>query len=113
MALLSFILAREQAPQQIAAFFLGIADGPITFLIAVNLMIFVLGCFIEALVILLIVVPILVPIAAGFGIRTPEQAAKAAREADAVVVGSALVATLKDDPSGKTALRAESGVMPD
>ena len=68
VALLSFILAREQAPQQIASLFLGIADGPLTFLIAVNLMIFVLGCFIEALVILLIVVPILVPVAMGFGI---------------------------------------------
>ncbi len=68
VALLSFILAREQAPQQIASFFLGIADGPVSFLIAVNLMIFVLGCFIEALVILLIVVPILVPVAMGFGI---------------------------------------------
>ena len=68
VALLSFILAREQAPQQIASVFLSIADGPITFLIAVNLMIFVLGCFIESLVILLIIVPILVPIAAGFGI---------------------------------------------
>ncbi|MEZ5823540.1 MAG: TRAP transporter large permease [Geminicoccaceae bacterium] len=68
VALLGFVLAREQAPQQIAAMFLGIADGPVTFLIAVNLMIFVLGAFIESLVILLIVVPILVPIALGFGI---------------------------------------------
>ena len=48
--------------------FLTIANDPISFLIAVNLMIFVLGCFIESLAILLIVVPILVPIAAGFGI---------------------------------------------
>ncbi len=68
VGLLSFIMAREQAPQQIATFFLSIADSPVTFLIAVNLMIFVLGCFIEALVILLVVVPILVPVAMGFGI---------------------------------------------
>lgn len=68
VGLLSFILAREQAPQQIASLFLSIADSPLTFLIAVNLMVFVLGCFIEALVILLIVVPILVPVAMGFGI---------------------------------------------
>ena len=34
------------------------------------------------------------PIAIGFGIRTPQQAAEAARLADAVVVGSALVDTL-------------------
>ncbi|WP_026480698.1 TRAP transporter large permease [Ahrensia sp. 13_GOM-1096m] len=68
VGLLGFVLAREQAPQQIATMFLTIADSPLTFLIAVNLMIFVLGAFIESLVILLIVVPILVPIAATFGI---------------------------------------------
>ncbi|WPY96423.1 TRAP transporter large permease (plasmid) [Limimaricola variabilis] len=68
VGLLGFVLAREQAPQQIASMFLNLADGPISFLIAVNLMIFLLGCFIESLVILLIVVPILVPIAMGFGI---------------------------------------------
>jgi tripartite ATP-independent transporter DctM subunit len=68
VSLLSFIFAREQAPQQVAQLFLSIADSPLMFLIAVNLMIFVLGCFIEALVILLVIVPILVPVAAGFGI---------------------------------------------
>lgn len=68
VGLLGWVLAREQAPQQIATLFLTIADGPISFLIAVNIMIFVLGAFIESLVILLIVVPILVPIALGFGI---------------------------------------------
>nr|WP_255435522.1 TRAP transporter large permease [Paracoccus sp. S1E-3] len=68
VSLLGYVLAREQAPQQIAAMFLNIADGPVSFLIAVNLMMFVLGMFIESLVILLIVVPILVPIALGFGI---------------------------------------------
>jgi tripartite ATP-independent transporter DctM subunit len=68
VSLFSFIFAREQAPQQIAQMFLAIADSPLMFLIAVNVMIFVLGCFIEALVILLVIVPILVPVAAGFGI---------------------------------------------
>jgi len=68
VSLFSFIFAREQAPQQIAEVFLAIADSPLMFLIAVNLMIFVLGCFIESLVILLVIVPILVPIASTFGI---------------------------------------------
>jgi tryptophan synthase alpha chain len=36
------------------------------------------------------------PIAVGFGIKTPEQAAAVAREADAAVVGSALVQRLAD-----------------
>ncbi len=68
VSLLGYVLAREQAPQQIAQMFLSIANDPISFLIAVNLMIFVLGCLIESLAILLIVVPILVPIALSFGI---------------------------------------------
>ena len=36
------------------------------------------------------------PVAVGFGIKTPEQAAKIARVADAAVVGSALVQTIAD-----------------
>jgi tryptophan synthase alpha chain len=42
------------------------------------------------------------PVAVGFGIRTPEQAAEIARAADAVVVGSALVDRLAQnlDPDG-------------
>ncbi|WP_336057191.1 TRAP transporter large permease [Nitratireductor sp. CH_MIT9313-5] len=68
VSLLGYVLAREQAPQQIASLFLSISDGPVSFLIAVNLMVFALGMFIESLVILLIVVPILVPIALGFDI---------------------------------------------
>ena len=68
VALLGYVLAREQAPQQIAGMFLGLVDGPVGFLIAVNLMLFVLGAFIESLVILLIVVPILVPVAMGVGV---------------------------------------------
>lgn len=43
------------------------------------------------------------PIAIGFGVRTPEQAGKAARIADAAVVGSALIDTLAANigPDGK------------
>lgn len=38
-----------------------------------------------------------VPVAVGFGISTPEQAATVARVADGVVVGSALVETLREE----------------
>ncbi|SNZ19365.1 TRAP transporter large permease [Cohaesibacter gelatinilyticus] len=68
VSVMGFVLAREQAPQQIAGLFLSFVDSPITFLIAVNLMIFVLGAFIESLAILLIVVPILIPVALSFAI---------------------------------------------
>lgn len=39
------------------------------------------------------------PIAVGFGIKTPEQAAEIVRLADAVVVGSALVERVAEDPA--------------
>jgi tryptophan synthase alpha chain len=39
-----------------------------------------------------------VPVCVGFGISTPEQAAVVAREADGVVVGSALVKRIESDP---------------
>jgi len=41
-----------------------------------------------------------VPVALGFGLSTPEQVAEAARTADGVVVGSALVRFLEEDPGG-------------
>jgi tripartite ATP-independent transporter DctM subunit len=68
VSMLGYILAREQAPQKIAELFLSMTDSPLGFLIAVNVMIFVLGMFIESLAILLIVVPMLVPVAMGYHI---------------------------------------------
>ena len=41
------------------------------------------------------------PVAVGFGIRTPEQAAAIARFADAAVVGSAIVARMADAIAAK------------
>jgi tryptophan synthase alpha chain len=45
------------------------------------------------------------PVALGFGISTPEQVASAASVADGVVVGSALVHFLEDEPDGDVAAR--------
>jgi len=50
------------------------------------------------------------PVAAGFGVKTPEQAAQIAAVADAVVVGSAVIekiAARAAEPSGKTQIPAE------
>ena len=53
------------------------------------------------------------PVAAGFGIRTPSQAAEAARVADAVVVGSALIDTLAAslDAAGRPAADSARRVL--
>jgi tryptophan synthase alpha chain len=49
------------------------------------------------------------PIAVGFGIRTPAQAAEVARAADAVVVGSALVERIAGQLDGSGAARPSLG----
>jgi len=46
------------------------------------------------------------PVAVGFGIKTPEQAAAIARLADGVVVGSALVNKVAEAESSKSAVKA-------
>jgi len=53
------------------------------------------------------------PIAVGFGVRTPVQARAIAKSADGVVVGSALVTAIKDslDGSGKSSGKAVSAVL--
>jgi tryptophan synthase alpha chain len=44
------------------------------------------------------------PLAAGFGISTPQQAAEVAKMADGIVVGSAIVRQIEKDPGGLEAL---------
>lgn len=66
--LFGWIMALEQVPVQVAEFFLMFSDNPLLFLLLINLMLLFLGTFIESLALLLLVVPILVPVAASFGI---------------------------------------------
>ncbi|MDE3061240.1 MAG: tryptophan synthase subunit alpha [Pseudomonadota bacterium] len=51
------------------------------------------------------------PVAAGFGIKTPQQAAEAARAADAVVVGSALVDAVAHQKDKTHAVKAAAGFV--
>jgi tripartite ATP-independent transporter DctM subunit len=68
VSLFGYVIALEQVPQKISTFFLGLSDDPLVFLLIVNLMLLILGTFIEALAILLLVVPVLVPVALKLGI---------------------------------------------
>ncbi len=68
ISVMGYVLAREQIPQKIAAFFITHIGNPIVFLLAVNLLLLVLGTVIETMAIILLVVPILVPIAVQLGI---------------------------------------------
>ena len=67
-ALLSWILAKEQVPQAVAAGLLGLTDNPAVFLLIINVLLIGLGMILEPTSALLIITPILLPVAVAFGV---------------------------------------------
>ncbi|HSK93199.1 MAG TPA: TRAP transporter large permease [Candidatus Angelobacter sp.] len=67
-ALLSWILAREQVPQTVAEGLLGLTDNPWVFLLIVNVLLIFLGMLLEPTSALIIITPILLPVALQFGV---------------------------------------------
>ena len=61
-------IARERIPTIVAEFFLGVTENPILLLIMISLLLLLLGTFIEALALLVLVVPVLVPVILSAGI---------------------------------------------
>jgi len=62
------VLAREQIPAAIAQFLIDITSNKWALLFLFNLLFLVLGCFVDTMVLLLIVVPIIIPVATQAGI---------------------------------------------
>ena len=67
-ALFGYAMTINQIPQYFAELIGKVASGPIGFLILVNILLFVVGTFMEALATILILAPILGPIAIAYGI---------------------------------------------
>jgi tripartite ATP-independent transporter DctM subunit len=67
-ALLGWILARERVPQMVAEATLELTESKVVFLILVNLLLLVLGAFIEPTSAIVISVPIILPVAVQFGV---------------------------------------------
>lgn len=67
-ALFGWVLAREQAPQVMTEAILQITDRPLVFLILINILLLIVGAVLEPTAAILILVPVLVPIAEIFGI---------------------------------------------
>jgi tripartite ATP-independent transporter DctM subunit len=67
-ALLTWILAREQGPQKVAEALLGMTDNPFVFLLIVNGLLLLLGMILEPSSALVIITPILLPVAVQFGL---------------------------------------------
>ena len=68
VSMMGIVLAMENAPAQITTLFTSMASGPISFLLLTCALLLVLGCFIEVLALLLVLVPSMVPVAIGYGI---------------------------------------------
>ena len=66
--LYSWILAREGAPQAVAGTFLALTDQPWLLLLSINVLLLLLGCFMEPLPIMVIVVPTMLPLVQALGI---------------------------------------------
>ena len=67
-SLFGWVLAREQVPQQLATWFLGFSRDPWVLLTIINLLLLVLGCFMEGMAILILMVPVLLPVTNAVGI---------------------------------------------
>jgi len=65
---LGWCMSISRIPQSLAPAMVAAIHEPLVFLVVSNLILLVIGCFMEALAALLILIPILVPAAIGFGI---------------------------------------------
>ena len=66
--LFSWVITREQFPNHLAAYFISLTRNPIIFLMLVNVLLLITGCFINASAAITILTPILVPIVIQLGI---------------------------------------------
>lgn len=67
-SIIGWIMAMEQVPQAIGGALLGISENPVIFLLIVNAMLLVIGMFMDMTAVLIILGPILHPIAVQLGI---------------------------------------------
>lgn len=67
-ALFGWVLARERVPHELAASLQGVTDNPFVFITLLVALLLVIGMFIEPTAAILIMVPVLAPMAAAFGI---------------------------------------------
>lgn len=66
--LFNWVLARERVPQQVTELLLGVTGDPMLMLLLINLLLFFLGMFMEALAIMVLTVPVLMPVVQQLGI---------------------------------------------
>ncbi len=66
--LFGWVLTSQRVPYMVADWFVSISDSPVIFLLLVNLILLVVGMFLETGAAIVIMAPILAPVAVMFGI---------------------------------------------
>jgi tripartite ATP-independent transporter DctM subunit len=64
----NYALAAEQVPARVAEWFVSLDLGPLGFLLVANLLFLALGCLLDTTCLLLVLVPLLVPVARAVGV---------------------------------------------
>jgi TRAP-type C4-dicarboxylate transport system permease large subunit len=67
-SLLGYCISVSRLPQEFGATLTGLTQNPLVYLLIVNVLLLVVGCFMEALAAMLVLIPILVPPALVLGI---------------------------------------------
>lgn len=66
--ILTYIVIQENVPQTISAMFAGADISPLMFILLVNLLVLLLGCILDATVIILVIIPLFIPTCRELGI---------------------------------------------
>ena len=66
--ILTYVVIQENIPQTISTLLAGADISPLIFLFLVNILVLFLGCFLDATVIILVIVPLFIPTCIALGI---------------------------------------------
>ena len=66
--ILTYVVIQENVPQSISAMFAGADISPLMFILLVNLLVLLLGCILDATVIILVIIPLFIPTCRELGI---------------------------------------------
>jgi tripartite ATP-independent transporter DctM subunit len=66
--LYGWLISTEQVPQLVRTFLLGVSDNPIVIILIINVILLIMGMFMELIAILTITVPVFLPIATALGL---------------------------------------------
>ena len=66
--ILTYVVIQENVPQSISAMFAGAHISPLMFILLVNVLVLLLGCILDATVIILVIIPLFLPTCRELGI---------------------------------------------